>query len=84
MLRWRPQEVTFAGTRPQSAWELQTLLPEKAERLDGTSGPLERLEHQADGVLHLGVRIKTDRTVVRYTNPTGGPISSSPRRALLS
>jgi hypothetical protein len=29
MLRWRPQEITFVRTRPQSAWELQALLPEE-------------------------------------------------------
>lgn len=63
MLRWRPQEVAFVGTCPQPAWELQALLPEKADGLDGASGPLEHLEDQPNGALHLGVGIEADCTV---------------------
>jgi hypothetical protein len=72
MLRWRPQEVTFVGPGAQPAWKLQALLPEEADRLDGASGPLECLEHQPEGILHLSVRIETDRTV--------SPIHQSDRR----
>src|SRR5713101_4938971 len=75
MLRWRPQEVTFVRTRPQSAWELQALLPEEADRLDGAPGPLEGLEDQPDGIPYLSVRIEADRTV--------GSIHQSDRRTHL-
>jgi hypothetical protein len=60
MLRWRPQEVAFVGTRPQPAWELQALLPEEADRLDGAARPLESLKDRAKGALNLGVRIETE------------------------
>lgn len=48
---------------PQPAWEQQALVPEEAYGLDGTPGPLEGLEDQPDGLLHLSVGIKADRSV---------------------
>ena len=75
MLRRRPQEFTLVRPRPQSAREHQTLLPEEADCLDGASGPLEGLEDQTDGVLHLRVGIEADRSV--------GPVDQADRRAHL-
>ena len=80
VLRWCPQEFTLVGSCAQAAWEQQALLPEEADRLDGASSPFEGLEHQTDGVLHLGIGIEADRSVgpVDQTRPAG---TSPARRA---
>src|SRR5438105_9900182 len=75
MLRRCPQEVTLVRPGAKSAREHQALLPEEADCLDSTSGPLEGLEDQAYGVLHLCVRIEADRSV--------SPIDQTDRRAHL-
>ena len=75
MLRRRPQEFTLVRPRTQPAREQEALLPEEADGLDRASGPLEGLEDQADGVLHLGVGIEADRPV--------GPVHQTDRRAHL-
>ena len=75
MLRWRPQEFALVWPRAQSAREHEALLPEEADGLDRASGPIEGLEHQANGALHLRVGIEVDRSV--------GPVDQADRRAHL-
>ena len=60
MLRRCPQEITLVRPRMQPAREQDALLPEEADGLHGAAGALEGLEHQTDGVLHLGVGIEAD------------------------
>ena len=75
VLRRCPQEVTLVRPGAQPAREQQALLPEEADGLDGASSPLEGLEHQTDGALHLGIGIEADRSV--------GPVDQTDRRAHL-
>ena len=73
MLRWRPQEFALVRPGTQSAREHQALFTEEADRLDGTSGPIEGLEDHTDGALHLRVGIEADCSVVRVNQSNRWP-----------
>ncbi|WP_271580742.1 hypothetical protein, partial [Bradyrhizobium sp. CCBAU 45389] len=64
MIRRRPQEVSLVWTCAQSTWEQQTLLSEEADGLHGTFDPLKGVEHETDGILHLGVRIEAEGPII--------------------
>jgi hypothetical protein len=57
----------------QSARKKQALFPEEPDRFDRAAGSLEGLEHQTDSVLHLRVRIETDRSVAPIDQADGRP-----------